>query len=60
MDLAEAVEFNLSAARANIQAVRPGMRVFDLSTKSGAGMSEYFDFLATSLTQMRAPQGQTV
>ena len=60
MDLAEAVEFNSSVARANIQAVRPGMRVFELSTKSGEGMRDYFDFLAASLTQMRTPQSQTV
>jgi hydrogenase nickel incorporation protein HypB len=60
MDLAEAVEFNSSVARANIEAVRPGMRVFELSTKSGAGMRDYFDFLAASLTQMRPPRRQTV
>jgi len=34
-DLSAAVEFDCSAARANIQAVRPGMRVFELSSKSG-------------------------
>jgi hydrogenase nickel incorporation protein HypB len=60
MDLAAAAEFNSSAARANIQAVRPGMLVFELSTKSGEGIRDYFDFLATSLTQMRAPLSQTV
>jgi len=60
MDLAEAVEFNSRVARANIQAVRPGMRVFELSTKSGEGMRDYFDFLAASLTQMRTPLSQTV
>jgi hydrogenase nickel incorporation protein HypB len=60
MDLAAAVEFNSSAARANIQAVRPGMHVFELSTKSGEGIRNYFDFLATNLTQMRAPLSQTV
>jgi hydrogenase nickel incorporation protein HypB len=60
MDLAEAVEFNSSAARANIQAVRPGIRVFELSTKFREGMRDYFDFLAASLTQMRTPLSQTV
>ncbi len=34
-DLAEAVEFNWDAAYGNIQAVRPGMRVFRLSAKTG-------------------------
>ncbi len=60
MDLAEAVEFDSAAARANIQAVRPGMCVFELSTKSGEGMHAYFDFLAASVAHMRAPLSQTV
>jgi hydrogenase nickel incorporation protein HypB len=60
MDLAEAVEFNSSAARANIQAVRPGMLVFELSSKSGEGMRDYFDFIVTSLARTRTPQSQTV
>lgn len=38
MDLAEAAEFDHAAALANIQAVRPGMRVLEVSTKSGQGM----------------------
>jgi hydrogenase nickel incorporation protein HypB len=45
MDLAAAVEFDEGAARANIQAVRPGMQVFTVSSKSGAGMEEFFSFL---------------
>jgi len=60
IDLAVAVEFDSSAACANIQAVRPGMHVFQLSTKSGEGMRDYFDFLITSLTQMRTSFSQTV
>ena len=55
IDLAAAAEFNSPTARANIQAVRPGMRVFELSSKSGAGMRDYFDFLGANLMQMRAP-----
>jgi hydrogenase nickel incorporation protein HypB len=54
MDLAAAVEFNSAAARANIQAVRPGMPVFELSSKSGQGMRDYFDFLASSFAQVRS------
>jgi hydrogenase nickel incorporation protein HypB len=45
MDLAAAVEFDEGAACANIQAVRPGMKVFTVSSKSGAGMEEFFSFL---------------
>src|ERR1035438_6317830 len=44
-DLAAAVEFDESAARRNIQAVRPGMNVFKLSSKTGEGMSEFLYFL---------------
>ena len=46
MDLAEAVEFDLRAARENIQAVRPGMKVFEVSAKTGEGMDEFLRFLA--------------
>jgi Ni2+-binding GTPase involved in maturation of urease and hydrogenase len=45
MDLAEAVEFDLRAARKNIQAVRPGMRTLELSVKSGVGVDAYMKFL---------------
>jgi len=46
MDLAEAVEFDLQAARASIQAVRPGMQVFEVSSKTGAGMDEWLQWLS--------------
>lgn len=45
MDLAEAVEFDLEMARGNIQAVRPGMEMIEVSVKSGAGLDGYFSFL---------------
>src|SRR6476660_7516935 len=45
-DLAEAVEFDSGAMRRNIQAVRPGMRVFQLSAKTGDGVEAYLGFLA--------------
>lgn len=53
-DLADAVEFNWDAAYGNIQAVRPGMRVFRLSSKTGAGMEEYLEFLAARLAEVRS------
>ncbi|MGH9941073.1 MAG: hydrogenase nickel incorporation protein HypB [Pyrinomonadaceae bacterium] len=46
MDIAGAVEFDLDAARANIQSARPGMKVFEVSAKTGAGMDEFLHFLA--------------
>ena len=50
MDLAEAVEFDEEAAKANIQAVRPGMRHFAVSAKTGAGLPEYLEFLTAQPT----------
>jgi hydrogenase nickel incorporation protein HypB len=53
MDLGPAVEFDWHSAYGNIQAVRPGMQVMKLSAKTGAGMEEYFNFLATRLAELR-------
>lgn len=53
MDLAAAVEFDWEAAYKNIQAVRPGMKVFKVSAKSGVGLGEYFAFLAQRLSELR-------
>jgi len=53
-DLAAAVEFNREGAHRNIQAVRPGMKVFTVSSKSGEGMPDYLDFLATCRAGTRA------
>ena len=44
-DLAEAVDFDEQTLNANIQAVRPGMRQFLISAKTGAGVSGYLQFL---------------
>ena len=45
MDLAEAVEFDLTAAESNIQRVRPGMKTFTLSSKKNTGMEAWLDYL---------------
>ncbi len=50
MDLAEAVEFDSQSAHASIQAVRPGMQVFEVSSKTGAGMDEWMEFLQSHLS----------
>jgi hydrogenase nickel incorporation protein HypB len=47
MDIAAAVEFDLEAARESIQSVRPGMKVFEVSAKTGEGMDELVQFLAS-------------
>ena len=49
MDLAAAVEFDLDSARENIHAVRPGMRIMELSVKSGQGLEDYMAFLDSKL-----------
>jgi len=53
MDLAAAVEFDWQAAYGNIQAVRPGMQVLRVSTKTGEGMDEYLGFLRARLDELR-------
>jgi hydrogenase nickel incorporation protein HypB len=45
-DLAEAAEFDRAAARDAIQAVAPGLRVLEVSAKTGAGMPEFVDLLS--------------
>ncbi|MEO7030062.1 MAG: hydrogenase nickel incorporation protein HypB [Acidobacteriaceae bacterium] len=53
MDLAEAAEFDLATARRNIEGVRPGMRIFEVSAKTGAGMDVVVDFLRSQLAHSR-------
>jgi hydrogenase nickel incorporation protein HypB len=52
MDLADAVEFDSAAARRNIQAVRPGMEILELSAKTGLGMDRFYDLLNSRVTAM--------
>jgi hydrogenase nickel incorporation protein HypB len=44
-DLAAAVEFDAAAAHRSIQSVRPGMAVFEVSAKTGAGMDDWLQWL---------------
>jgi hydrogenase nickel incorporation protein HypB len=53
MDLAEAADFDLAAARRNIESVRPGMQIFEVSAKSGSGMREVLQFLRDQLVRSR-------
>jgi hydrogenase nickel incorporation protein HypB len=53
-ELSAAVEFDWEAARKSIGSVRPGMRIFRLSAKTGEGMQEYLDFLSRQLAEQRA------
>jgi hydrogenase nickel incorporation protein HypB len=45
IDLAQAVEFDLETAQSSIQSVRPGMQVFEVSSKTNEGMDELMRFL---------------
>jgi hydrogenase nickel incorporation protein HypB len=54
IDLAAAAEFDLDAARRSILSVRPGMKILEVSAKTGVGMDEADALLA----QLRvAPAG---
>jgi hydrogenase nickel incorporation protein HypB len=56
MDLAEVVEFDRTATKANIEAVRPGMQVFELSAKTGQGIDELLAYLQQKSTRARLLQ----
>ena len=57
MDIAEAVEFDRAAALANIQNVRPGMRVLEVSSKTGLGMDAAVALIESQIhTGARVPQ----
>ena len=45
IDLAAAVEFDAAAAHRNIQSVRPGMEILEVSAKTGQGMDTWLHFL---------------
>jgi hydrogenase nickel incorporation protein HypB len=45
IDLAAAVEFDLDAAQTAIESVRPGIKIFQVSAKTGAGLDDLRQFL---------------
>ena len=47
IDLAAAAEFDRESAHRNIQAVRPGMQVFEVSAKTGVGMDAWIESLSS-------------
>jgi len=56
IDLAGAVEFDHVAAHRNIQCVRPGMQVFEVSAKTGQGMDDWLSFLKSRLVIERGQE----
>jgi hydrogenase nickel incorporation protein HypB len=59
MDLAAAVEFDASVLRQNVQSVRPGMGVLEVSAKTGEGMGRWLDFLESGLAAWRPGSGHS-
>lgn len=57
MDLAAAAEFDGDTLRRNVQVVRPGMEVFELSAKTGQGMDRWLNFLRGGMTAWRLVPG---
>jgi hydrogenase nickel incorporation protein HypB len=53
MDMAEAAEFDVAAARRNIESVRPGMKILEVSAKTGLGMQDVFQLLCEQLGHSR-------
>jgi hydrogenase nickel incorporation protein HypB len=54
VDIAEAVGFEREAAVRNIRAIRPNIRIFETSAKSGAGMEDWLTYLAEEQAARRA------
>jgi hydrogenase nickel incorporation protein HypB len=46
MDIAEPCGFDRAEALKNINQIRPGIRIFETSSKTGAGMGAWLDYLA--------------
>jgi hydrogenase nickel incorporation protein HypB len=51
MDIAEPCGFDREAAIHNINEIRPGIRIFETSSKTGAGMEEWLGYLAEARTK---------
>jgi len=46
MDIAEPCGFNRELALKNINEIRPGIRIFETSAKTGVGMDEWLEYLS--------------
>jgi hydrogenase nickel incorporation protein HypB len=53
VDLAEAVEFDASAAHQSLQSVRPGIPAFRVSAKTGEGLEQWLQFVQERFTTAR-------
>ncbi|RZU38928.1 hydrogenase nickel incorporation protein HypB [Edaphobacter modestus] len=55
MDMAALAEFDVAAARRNIETVRPGMLIFEVSAKTGSGMQDVLKLLRDRLVDSQEP-----
>ena len=53
VDIADVVECDRAALTANILNVRPGMEVFEVSSKTGAGMDDWLQFVVSFTARCR-------
>jgi hydrogenase nickel incorporation protein HypB len=53
-DIAEAVGFDRETAHRNIREIRPNIRIFETSAKTGAGMAPWLDYLAAEKAGRKA------
>jgi hydrogenase nickel incorporation protein HypB len=56
-DLADVVEFDRQAAYENIQNVRPGINIIELSARSGQGIGTWYDLFGTASVTATAHAG---
>jgi hydrogenase nickel incorporation protein HypB len=59
IDLAGAVEFDLADARDNIQRVRPGMQIIEVSAKTGEGMEAWMGLFQSRIADRDSVQPQS-
>lgn len=55
IDIAEAVEFDEPTARANVEAVHPGIPIFAVSAKKDINMDQWLDFLLQKHAEVALP-----
>lgn len=53
-DLAEPCSFDRDAALRNIREIRPGIRIFEVSAKTGVGMAAWLDYLAEQIAARKS------
>ena len=54
MDIAEPCGFERETALKNIHEIRPGIRIFETSAKTGVGMAEWLGYLAEERAARKA------